>query len=63
MSEVSVPDGVDESSPATNVAALTCYCRRCHRKLRNEESMKRGFGPICFQREAQDHAAEKDGDH
>jgi len=37
-------------------AELHRYCRRCHRRLSNEESMKRGFGPICFQKESEEVA-------
>lgn len=55
MSNVSVSSGVSED-PAPNVATLTRYCRRCHRKLRNEESMKRDFGPVCFLRESEEAA-------
>ena len=25
-------------------------CRRCHRKLKDEESKKLGFGKICYQK-------------
>lgn len=31
----------------TGEAQLARYCRRCHRRLRSEASMKLGFGPIC----------------
>ncbi|MHB8117876.1 MAG: DUF6011 domain-containing protein [Methanothrix sp.] len=29
---------------------LSRYCRRCHRHLKDPASMKRGFGPVCFQK-------------
>jgi hypothetical protein len=29
-------------------AELHRYCRRCHRRLKSEKSMKAGFGPVCF---------------
>jgi hypothetical protein len=38
-------------------AQLIRYCRRCHRKLRNEASMKQGYGPICIQKELLDMKA------
>lgn len=25
-------------------------CKRCHRKLKDEQSKKLGFGPICYQK-------------
>ena len=31
----------------TSEAILTRYCMRCHRKLRNPNSMKIGYGPVC----------------
>jgi|GEM_PF-2697685 len=56
MSEVSVLVNMGEG-PAPNEAQLTRYCRRCHRKLKNVDSMKRGFGPICFLRESEEARA------
>ena len=35
----------------------TRYCRRCHRKLRTNASMRRGFGPICFEKECMETVA------
>lgn len=32
--------------------ALTRYCRRCHRRLKSEASMKIGYGPICLKKVA-----------
>lgn len=52
-----VPDHMDESNPAPNEATITRYCMRCHKKLKNEDSMKRGFGPICFLRESEEAGA------
>jgi hypothetical protein len=52
----SVPDHLAESDPAPNEPQLIRYCRRCHRKLRSEESMRRGFGPICFLKESEEAA-------
>ena len=28
-------------------------CRRCHRKLKDAESIKLGFGKICYQKQSQ----------
>lgn len=33
------------------------YCRRCHRKLRTNASMRRGFGPVCFEKECMETVA------
>jgi hypothetical protein len=41
---------------------LIRYCRRCHRKLRNPDSMQRGYGPICTQKEVADRKGQKGGD-
>jgi hypothetical protein len=41
---------------------LIRYCRRCHRKLRNEDSMKKGYGPICLQKEVTDRKAQRGED-
>jgi hypothetical protein len=41
---------------------LTRYCRRCHRKLRNEDSMRKGYGPVCIQKEVADRKAQKGDD-
>jgi len=46
-----------DESLCCNEVQLTRYCRRCHRKLKQERSMRLGFGPICFQREAQEAEA------
>jgi hypothetical protein len=35
-------------------AELHRYCRRCHRRLKSERSMKAGFGPVCILKEAQE---------
>ena len=24
------------------------HCKRCRRALKNEESLKRGYGPVCW---------------
>jgi hypothetical protein len=50
MSEITDHEG-------ENAATLTRYCRRCHRKLKSERSMKLGFGPICIMKEAQEAGA------
>lgn len=34
----------EEKSTSMN----TNLCRRCHRKLKDEESIKLGFGRICY---------------
>lgn len=26
------------------------YCLRCHRKLKNEEAKRMGYGKICYQK-------------
>lgn len=26
----------------------TVFCKRCHKKLKNEEQKKLGFGKICY---------------
>lgn len=37
---------------------LIRYCRRCHRRLKSEASMKIGYGPICLRHvEAKQEAA------
>jgi len=35
-------------------AQLTRYCRRCHRRLKSETSMRIGFGPTCAKKVRQD---------
>ena len=37
---------------------LIRHCRRCHRKLKNLDSMKKGYGPICIQKEVADRKAQ-----
>ena len=31
----------------------TNICKRCHRKLKDEESIQLGFGRICYQKQLQ----------
>ena len=33
-----------------NVDKLYDFCLRCHRKLKNEEAKKLGYGKICYQK-------------
>lgn len=30
-------------------------CKRCHRKLRDDQSKKLGFGPVCYKKYLQKH--------
>ena len=34
------------------MAEEKCKCKRCHRALKNPESQKVGYGPVCRVREA-----------
>lgn len=27
------------------------YCRRCHRKLKDDKSRQLGFGPVCYEKQ------------
>lgn len=36
-------------------------CARCGRKLKDSQSMKRGYGPICWREEQEAQNAENDG--
>jgi len=50
-----MPDPIQEQ--LSQPAELHRYCRRCHRKLKSAESLKRGFGPVCAAKEAQEAEA------
>ena len=28
----------------------TCFCKRCGRKLKSDESKERGYGKICYEK-------------
>ena len=38
------------------------FCRRCHRKLKNERSMQIGYGPVCVLKEVAQRRATKCGE-
>jgi hypothetical protein len=41
---------------------LNRFCRRCHRKLKNERSMQIGYGPVCVLKEVAQRRATKCGE-
>lgn len=50
---------VNQEQEQPGTATLIRYCRRCHRKLKSEVSMKLGYGPICLRHvEAKQEAAQ-----
>lgn len=52
-----MPDPIQEQ--LSQPAELHRYCRRCHRKLKQERAMKLGYGKICYAKVCQEIKAEK----